>query len=277
MNAPLPSGRIVVLRPPTILYKLKLLPQGHVWLVHKAIYGLREAPSLWSEERTDALTNLTFASEGESYAVILSQVHKSLCLIVKQQSLQDHLPSTDSFGLTSRVLPHQVVALSGIYVDDFLTASPPLVVRSFLAALRKMWRTSDPQFLSLDADLPFLGVSIRTSFCTSIFTLKIFCAITLRTSRLGKGTLLESQLTFKKILLCPLILRTLSIRDGSRLARKCLEDYFGSLLALGQILPCRFFCSPGPHKGFGAAQGQTQTPFAIPEHYSNFGITLPIP
>ena len=161
LNAPLPAGRIVVLRPPTILYKLKLLPQGHVWLVHKAIYGLREAPSLWSEERTDALTNLTFASEGESYAVILSQVHKSLCLIVKQQSLQDHSPTTDAFGLTSRVLPDQVVALSGIYVDDFLTAGPPQVVRSFLAALRKMWRTSDPQFLSLDADLPFLGVSIR--------------------------------------------------------------------------------------------------------------------
>ena len=161
LNAPLPSGRIVVLRPPTILYKLKLLPQGHFWLVHKAIYGLREAPSLWSEERTDALTNLTFASEGESYAVILSQVHKSLCLIVKQQSLQDHSPTIDAFGLTSRVLPHQVVALSGIYVDDFLTAGPPLVVQSFLGALRKMWRKSDPQFLSLDADLPFLGVSIR--------------------------------------------------------------------------------------------------------------------
>ena len=112
-NAPLPAGRVVVLRPPAILYELKLLPQGHVWLVHKAIYGLREAPSLWSEERTDALTNSTFASEGESYAVILSQVHNSLCLIVKQQSLQDHLPSTDSFGLTSRVLLHQVVALCG--------------------------------------------------------------------------------------------------------------------------------------------------------------------
>ena len=161
LNAPLPAGRIVVLHPPTILYKLNLLPQDHVWLVHEAIYGLREAPSLWSEELTDALTNLTFASEGESYAVILSQVHKSLCLIVKQQSLHDHSPTTDAFGLTSRVLPHQVVALSGIYVDDFLTAGPPQVVRSFLAALRKMWRTSDPQFLSLDADLPFLGVSIR--------------------------------------------------------------------------------------------------------------------
>ena len=74
---------------------------------------------------------------GESYTVILSQVHKSLCLIAKQQSSQDHLSTTDSFGLTSRVLPHQVVGLSGIYVDDFLAGGPPLVVHSFLASLRK--------------------------------------------------------------------------------------------------------------------------------------------
>ena len=100
LNAPLPTGRIVVLRPPTILYKLNLLPPGHVWLVHKAIYGLREAPSLWSEERTEALTNLTFTSEGEPYCVLLSQIHRSLCLIVRQRSLQDHVPFTDHLGLT---------------------------------------------------------------------------------------------------------------------------------------------------------------------------------
>ena len=51
LNAALPKGRVVVLRPPTILYRLQLIPPGHVWLVHKAIYGLREVPNLWSEER----------------------------------------------------------------------------------------------------------------------------------------------------------------------------------------------------------------------------------
>ena len=64
LNAALPEGMVVVLRPPTILYKLQLLPQGHVWLVHKAIYGLREAPSLWSEQRTEVLTQTIFTSEG---------------------------------------------------------------------------------------------------------------------------------------------------------------------------------------------------------------------
>ena len=51
LNAALPEGGIVLLRPPTILYKLQLIPPGHVLLVNKASYGLREAPNLWSEER----------------------------------------------------------------------------------------------------------------------------------------------------------------------------------------------------------------------------------
>ena len=56
LNAPLPEARVVILKPPNILYKLQLLPPGYVWLVHKATYGLREAPNLWSEERTDMMT-----------------------------------------------------------------------------------------------------------------------------------------------------------------------------------------------------------------------------
>ena len=62
LNAPLPEGRVVILKPPTILYRLQLLPPGHVWLVHMAIYGLREAPNLWSEERTDMMTKISFTS-----------------------------------------------------------------------------------------------------------------------------------------------------------------------------------------------------------------------
>ena len=80
MKAPLPLGRVVVMRPPTILYKLQLLPPGHVWLVHKAIHGLREAPTCGQEERTDAMTQVTFIAEREPYSVILSEIHKSQTL-----------------------------------------------------------------------------------------------------------------------------------------------------------------------------------------------------
>ena len=51
LNADLPPGRVVVLRPPTVLYKLGLIPTGFVWRVHRAVYGLREAPSLSGPRR----------------------------------------------------------------------------------------------------------------------------------------------------------------------------------------------------------------------------------
>ena len=160
LNAALPKNRVVVLRPPTILYKLQLIPPGHVWLVHKAIYGLREAPNLWSEERTDMLQKTTFTSEGEQYCILLSEIHKSLCLLVKRRALLKR-PRTDRFGLTSKVLPEDVIGLSGIYVDDFLTVGPPRLVQDFIDALRRLWKTSDPQYLTPTVELTFLGVTVR--------------------------------------------------------------------------------------------------------------------
>ena len=58
LNAPLPTGRIGVLRSVTSWSRMAY---------HKAIYGLREAPSLWSE--------LTFTSGGENYAILC---HRSI-------------------------------------------------------------------------------------------------------------------------------------------------------------------------------------------------------
>ena len=51
--------------------------------------------------------------------------------------------------------------MSGIYVDDFLTTGPPQLVRDFLDALRRLWKTGEPQYLTPDCDLTFLGVSIK--------------------------------------------------------------------------------------------------------------------
>ena len=40
LDAALPRGRILILRPPTILYKLAVLSPGTAWQVRRAIYGL---------------------------------------------------------------------------------------------------------------------------------------------------------------------------------------------------------------------------------------------
>ena len=135
LNAPLLEGRVVVLI-------------------------VREAPTLWSEERTESMTKVRFTSEGERYSVILSQIHKSLCLIVKTSSLKDD-PPTDHLGLTTGVKPSEVIAMSGIYVDDYLTAGPPSIVDFFMKTLRRLWKTSEPQYLTIDHELTFLGVTLQ--------------------------------------------------------------------------------------------------------------------
>ena len=73
---------------------------------------------MWSEERTQVITQMIFTSEGDASAVLLSEVHKSLCLNVKQSFILTDR-STGFTGLASQLLPLDVVAMSGVYVDDF--------------------------------------------------------------------------------------------------------------------------------------------------------------
>ena len=168
LNAELPPGRVVVFRPPSILYRLGLIPQGFCWRVHRAIYGLREAPSLWQDERTSEMTKAKLKVQGEPVKVIVSQVHQSLRMIVKERDLIDS-PDILQYGITKRVEPKRILAMVGIYVDDYLTVGQPETVEKFLSFekflsyLRRLWNTSDPQYLSQSSELPFLGLTIQRS------------------------------------------------------------------------------------------------------------------
>ena len=155
LNADLPPGRVVVIRPPTILYRLGLIPQGYFWLVHKAVYGLREAPSLWSD-----MANIRFRSQGEVMRILMSQVHRSLCHIVREKDIITS-PTTDDFGLTSQVSPEDIKGLIGIYVDDYLASGSKVLLHDFFQHLRGIWKTSDPLYLSPGMDFPFLGVTVE--------------------------------------------------------------------------------------------------------------------
>ena len=102
LSAELPPRGVVVLRPPSILYRLGLIPQGFCWKVHNAIYGLREAPSLWQDERTPEMTKVRIRVQGEEARVVVSQVHQSLCMIVKECDLMKD-PNITKFGIEKRV------------------------------------------------------------------------------------------------------------------------------------------------------------------------------
>ena len=146
---------------PSILYRLILFRKVSAG-EYRAIYGLREAPSLWQDERTSEMTKVKFKVQGEPIVVIVSQVHQSLCMLVKERDLIDN-PDITAYGLTKRIEPRRILAMVGIYVDDYLTVGQPETVEKFLSYLRRLWNTSDPQYLSQSSELPFLGLTIQRS------------------------------------------------------------------------------------------------------------------
>ena len=78
------------------------------------------------------MTQVTLTAE-----VILSEIHKSLCLIVKTKNLLKRSETT-AFGLAPKVRAEHVIAMSNIYVDDYLTVGPAGLVDAFMTTLRKL-------------------------------------------------------------------------------------------------------------------------------------------
>ena len=57
------KGEMFLLRPPYIHVKAGLVEPDEYWMVKKAIYGLKEAPLLWSKERDKKLASLIIEIE----------------------------------------------------------------------------------------------------------------------------------------------------------------------------------------------------------------------
>ena len=74
-----------------------------------------------------AMETMTFRCRGESYKVLISEVHKSILLLVREQDVLSP-PQLTYAGLSQRVQPKDVMALCGIYVDDYLSAGPHDIV-----------------------------------------------------------------------------------------------------------------------------------------------------
>ena len=81
------------------------------------------------------MTKVKFKVQGETAKVIVSQVHQSLCMIVKERDLIDN-PEISQYGITKRVEPSKILAMIGIYVDDYLTVGQPETVEKIFVLLK---------------------------------------------------------------------------------------------------------------------------------------------
>ena len=73
MYAPLPDDLLVIVRPPAAWIRLGIVPQGTLWTVRKAVYGLRVSPRAWGQERGQKFKAATWYAGEHKY--LLKQCH----------------------------------------------------------------------------------------------------------------------------------------------------------------------------------------------------------
>ena len=109
--------RVALLLSNPLLAFTSLVPPGTVWRLHKALYGLRESPSLWAGERTKRLKSLEVTPANSSTLRLYpSIVHPSLWLVVKEEVLRKK-PKERIEDVSTPVDREDVLGLVGVYVD----------------------------------------------------------------------------------------------------------------------------------------------------------------
>eukprot|EP00971_Amphidinium_carterae_P327231 6458446-Amphidinium_carterae.2 len=178
LHASIQSGRTVLVTPPRILIDYQLCEPGETWALSRALYGLKESPGLWAEHRDQAIS----AAEVELPGIgrcrwLQSVVHPSVWFLVHHQDHErvmehrrgrkgcvgdlaamacDGVPSLDDFAI-----PETWYAIMTVYVDDLMVAASDDYHGFVIESLQRIWQTSTPQVLGLNADsFTYLGVVV---------------------------------------------------------------------------------------------------------------------
>ena len=92
MNAPLPPDELILVQPPTQWVAWGIVQKDVVWKLNRVVYGLRQSPKWWSNERHRKLRVLTWTagknqfdleqSEADSQVWRLKELGGPLCVYV---------------------------------------------------------------------------------------------------------------------------------------------------------------------------------------------------
>ena len=135
---PLSGDPTIIVAPPRVLEKLSMIRPGELWGLVRALYGLRQAPALWTAHRDRVLREMVFPG----------QLH-----------LRQGRTITAWWVLKNQA--GMIIALIIIYVDDILLLGEEATIRGIAETIQQVWRTSELAFLTPTTPLRFLGMELE--------------------------------------------------------------------------------------------------------------------
>ena len=124
--------------------KWGLVPAGTLWTLEKAVYGLRESPFLWSQERDTQLLALRWKVKERVFRLERCSADSQVWLL-----REDHPDRNTLLGVLI------------VYVDDFLLQVKGGPMRdAFLGALGALWKLAKEEILTVSNPITFLGIDI---------------------------------------------------------------------------------------------------------------------
>ena len=140
------NAKKIAVMPPPYLVQLGLAESDEIWLLDKALYGLRVAPRAWELERDAQLKPTSWKHKGQT--LWLKQLASDPSIWTVMQGTGEDAT---------------IVGILGVYVDDLLALGPMDIVKSVLSHISQMWKTTEAEFLlyGRPGRLVFLGITIE--------------------------------------------------------------------------------------------------------------------
>ena len=131
----------ILLRPPRILEQMNITVPEEIWVIEKAVYGLRQSPKWWADYRDAALAASSW--EGPS-----GRTH------LKQSTVEPNLWKIKSED-------GRTLGLVIVYVDDVMIISSKLEAEALYEWVKGMWECTPLETASPGKPVTFLGVEVH--------------------------------------------------------------------------------------------------------------------
>ena len=149
----MPKDELILVQPPRQWVDWGIVGKDVVWRLRRAVYGLRQSPKWWSDERDHRLKELQFTVGSETYCLKQNDADSQVWMINRVPPCGRAGARSDSTG------EQQPLGVLCVYVDDFLVMAPAGPVRdAMVQALTSLWEFGPERTLTTETSLTFLGI-----------------------------------------------------------------------------------------------------------------------